>query len=119
VGANLQWFSVYKYEGHDKTFIVPPTYVGLSYCNFIHFLASVLYLVRAKMAEDKRSADAALAGFCEAMEKTNVEKITDEILAGLSEDSEDNEDFDIDSGNDDAEDRPWRPMWGTDIPRVH
>jgi hypothetical protein len=71
------------------------------------------------MAEGKRSEDATLVGFYEAMEKimmmskilekTNVEKITDEILAGLSEDFGDNEDFDIDSGNDDAEDRPWRP----------
>ena len=61
------------------------------------------------MAEYKRSGDAALAGFYEDMEKTNVEKITDEILARLSEDSGDSEDFDVDSGNDDAEDRPWRP----------
>jgi hypothetical protein len=42
------------------------------------------------------------------MERTNVEKITDEILAGLSEDSSDSEDFDIESDNDDAEDRSWR-----------
>ena len=61
------------------------------------------------MAEDKRSEDPALAGFYEAMERTNVEKITDEILAGLSEDSGDSEDFDVGSDNDDAEDRPWRP----------
>jgi hypothetical protein len=38
------------------------------------------------MAEDKRSEDPTLAGFCKAIEKTNVEQITDEILAGLSED---------------------------------
>jgi hypothetical protein len=56
------------------------------------------------MAKDKRSEDPALAGFYEAMEKSNVEKITDEILAGLSEDSEDGEDFDVDSGTNDAED---------------
>jgi hypothetical protein len=37
-----------------------------------------------------------------------LKKITDEILAGLSEDSDDNEDFDIESDNDDAEDRPRR-----------
>jgi hypothetical protein len=42
------------------------------------------------------------------MEKTNVQKITDEILAGLFEDFRDNEDFDVDSGNDDAKYRPWR-----------
>jgi hypothetical protein len=61
------------------------------------------------MAEDKGSEDPALARVYEAMERTNVEKITDKILAGLSEDSGDNEDFDIESDNDDAEDRPWRP----------
>jgi hypothetical protein len=61
------------------------------------------------MAEDKRSEDPTLAGFYEAMEWTNVEKITDEILAGLSGDSSDSEDFDIESDNDDAEDQPWRP----------
>jgi hypothetical protein len=53
--------------------------------------------------------DPALAGFYEAMEKTNTEKITNEILAGLSEDSDDSDDFDVESGNEDAEDRPWRP----------
>jgi hypothetical protein len=61
------------------------------------------------MAKDKRSEDVALAEFYEAMVKTNVEKINNEILARLSEDSGDNGDFDVDSGNDDAEDWPWRP----------
>jgi hypothetical protein len=61
------------------------------------------------MAEDKRSEDPALARFYESIERTNVEKITDEILPRLSGDSSDSEDFDIESDNDDAEDRPWRP----------
>jgi hypothetical protein len=38
------------------------------------------------MAKDKRIEIPALAGFYEAMERTNVEKITDEILVGLSGD---------------------------------
>jgi hypothetical protein len=38
-----------------------------------------------------------------------LKKITNEILAGLSEDSEDNEDFNVDSGVGDAEDRSWWP----------
>jgi hypothetical protein len=63
------------------------------------------------MAEDKRSEDPTLAGFYEDMERTNTEKITIEILAGLSEDSEGSDDFDVDSGADDAEDRPWRPSY--------
>jgi hypothetical protein len=37
------------------------------------------------MAEEKKIADPALARFYEAMEKTNTEKITNEMLAGLSE----------------------------------
>jgi hypothetical protein len=61
------------------------------------------------MAEEKKIADPALAGFYEAMEKTNIEKITNEMLAGLSEDSGDCESFDLESGNKGAEDRPWRP----------
>jgi hypothetical protein len=61
------------------------------------------------MVEDKRSEDPALAGFYEAMERTNVVNITDEILAGLSGNSSDSEDFDIESDNDDVKDRPWRP----------
>jgi hypothetical protein len=48
-------------------------------------------------------------GFYEAMEKTNTEKITNEILAGLSEDSDDSENLDVESWNEDAEDRPWQP----------
>jgi hypothetical protein len=61
------------------------------------------------MAEEKKITDPALAGFYEVMEKTNTEKITNEMLAGLSENSSDSESFDIESGNEDVEDRPWRP----------
>jgi hypothetical protein len=58
------------------------------------------------MADEKKVDDPALAGFYEAMEKTNIEKITNEILVDLSEDSNDSETFDVESGNEDAEDRP-------------
>jgi hypothetical protein len=58
------------------------------------------------MAKDKKSTDPTLAGFYEAMERTNVEKITNEILAGLSSDSSDSESFDIEGENENAEDRP-------------
>jgi hypothetical protein len=61
------------------------------------------------MTEEKKIIDPALAGFYDAMEKTNTEKITNEMLAGLSENSSDSESFDVESGNEDAEDRPWRP----------
>jgi hypothetical protein len=62
-----------------------------------------------EMAEDKKSVDPTLAGFYEAMERTNIEKITNEMLAGLSGDSSDSESFDVASENKDAEDWPWRP----------
>jgi hypothetical protein len=43
------------------------------------------------------------------MSKTNTEKITKEILEGLSEDTDDSDSYDVDSGDEDSEDRPWRP----------
>jgi hypothetical protein len=61
------------------------------------------------MAEDKKIIDPTMARFYEAMEKTNAEKITNEMLAGLSGDSSDNDSFDVESGNEDVEDQPWRP----------
>jgi hypothetical protein len=60
------------------------------------------------MAEEKKVVDPALAGFYEAIEKTNTEKITNEMLARLSEDSSDSESFDLESGNEDGEDRLWQ-----------
>jgi hypothetical protein len=62
-------------------------------------------VIITKMAEDKKSVDPTLVGFYEAMERTNVEKITNEILAGLSGDSSDSESFNVESENENAEDR--------------
>jgi hypothetical protein len=61
------------------------------------------------MADEKKIIDPALSGFYEAMEKTNAEKIAHEMLAGIFEGSNDSESFDVESGNEEAEDRPWRP----------
>jgi hypothetical protein len=61
------------------------------------------------ITEEKKVVDPALARFYEATKKTNIEKITNEMLAGLSKDSSDSESFDLESGNEDVEDRPWRP----------
>jgi hypothetical protein len=61
------------------------------------------------MADEMKNIDPALAGFYEAMEKTNMEKITNEMLARISENSSDSESFDVESGNEDVEDQPWRP----------
>jgi hypothetical protein len=43
------------------------------------------------------------------MAKTNTEKITRETLEGLSEDTGDSDSYDVESGGEDSEDRPWRP----------
>jgi hypothetical protein len=48
-------------------------------------------------------------GFLESIAKTNTEKITREILEGLSEDTGDSDSYDVESGGEDSEDRPWRP----------
>jgi hypothetical protein len=48
-------------------------------------------------------------GFLESIAKTNTEKITKEILEGLSEDTGDSDNYDVESGGEDFEDRPWRP----------
>jgi hypothetical protein len=61
------------------------------------------------MAGEKKTDDPALSGFYKAMEETNAEKIARETLAGISESSSENDDFDIESQNEGAEDRPWRP----------
>jgi hypothetical protein len=62
-----------------------------------------------KLFEEKKAADRFATGFIESMAKTNTEKITKEILEGLSEDSDDNDSYDVESGGEDSEDRLWRP----------
>jgi hypothetical protein len=61
-----------------------------------------------KFFEKKKAANPYIAGFIESMEKSNTEKITKEILEGLSEDIGDSDDYDAESGGEDSEDRPWR-----------
>jgi hypothetical protein len=62
-----------------------------------------------KLYEEKKVADPFLTGFYESMAKTNTENITNEIMADLSEDSDDNDDYDVESGDEDSKDRPWQP----------
>jgi hypothetical protein len=52
-----------------------------------------------------------LLDFIESMAKTNTEKITKEILEGLSEDIGDSDSYDVESGDEDSEDRPWQPSY--------
>jgi hypothetical protein len=62
-----------------------------------------------KLYKEKKVADPFIAGFYESMAETNTEKITKEIMEGLSEDSDDSDSYDVESGDEDSEDRPWRP----------
>jgi hypothetical protein len=64
---------------------------------------------KTKLFEEKKAADPFIVGFIESMSKTNTEKITKEILEGLSEDTDDSDSYDVESGDEDSEDRPWRP----------
>jgi hypothetical protein len=57
-----------------------------------------------KMSDERKVVDPFLAGFYESMAKTNIEKITKEIMADLSEDSNDSDDYDVESGDEDSED---------------
>jgi hypothetical protein len=59
-----------------------------------------------KLYEEKKATDPFIAGFYESMAKTNTEKITKEILEGLSKDSDDSDSYDVESGDEDSEDRP-------------
>jgi hypothetical protein len=88
--------------------------------SFLSFEASAIensFLAFPKMSEDKKAAaemklslsEEKNLGFLIAMSKTNTEKITKEILEGLSEDTDDSDSYDVDSDGEDSEDRPWRP----------
>jgi hypothetical protein len=67
------------------------------------------------MTQDKKSCcrdEAELSeeknlGFLELIAKTNIEKITREILEGLSKDTGESDSYDVESGGEDSEDRPW------------
>jgi hypothetical protein len=62
-----------------------------------------------KLFEEKKAANPYIVGFIESMAKSNTDKITKEILEGLSEDTGDSDDYDAESEGEDSEDRPWRP----------
>ena len=59
-----------------------------------------------KLYEEKKVADPLIAGFYESMAKRIQRKL---IMEGLSEDSDDSDSYDVESGDEDSEDRPWRP----------
>jgi hypothetical protein len=59
-----------------------------------------------KLYEEKKVMDPFLAWFYESMAKTNIEKITKEIMVDLSKDSDDSDDYDVETMDEDSEDRP-------------
>jgi hypothetical protein len=66
-------------------------------------------VAETKLSEEEKLLEEKTAGFVESIAKTNTEKITKEILEGLSEDTDDSDSYDVESGGEDSEDRPWRP----------
>jgi hypothetical protein len=62
-----------------------------------------------KLTEEEKLLEEKTAEFIESIAKTNTEKITKEILEGLSEDTDDRDSYDVENGGEDFEDRPWRP----------
>jgi hypothetical protein len=66
-------------------------------------------VVETKLTEEEKLLEEKTAGYIESIAKTNTEKITKEILEGLSEDTDDSDSYDAESGGEDSEDRPWRP----------
>jgi hypothetical protein len=66
-------------------------------------------VAEAKLTEEEKVLEEKTAAFVESIAKTNTEKITREILKGLSEHIDDSNSYDVESGGKDSEDRPWRP----------
>jgi hypothetical protein len=66
-------------------------------------------VAETKLTEKEKLLEEKNVGFVESIAKTNTEKITKEILEGLSKDTGDSDSYDVESGGEDSEDRPWRP----------
>jgi hypothetical protein len=66
-------------------------------------------VAETKLTKEEKLLEEKTAGFVESIAKTNTEKITKEILEGLSEDTDDSDNYDVESGGEDSKDRPWRP----------
>jgi hypothetical protein len=66
-------------------------------------------VAETKLTEEEKLLEEKTAGFIESIAKTNIEKITKEILEGLYEDTDDNDSYDAERGGEDSKDRPWRP----------
>jgi hypothetical protein len=62
-----------------------------------------------KLSKEEKLLEEKIAGFIESIAKTNIANITKEILEGLSEDTDDSDSYDAESGGEDSKGRPWRP----------
>jgi hypothetical protein len=89
----------------------------LGFFRLLSFGSGSIFSAFAKMSEDKKTvvesklslSEEMHLGFLQSIAKTNTEKITRETLEGLSEDTGDSDSYDVESGGEDSEDRPWRP----------
>ena len=63
-------------------------------------------VAETKLTEEEKLLEEKTARFVESIAKTNTEKITMEILEGLSEDTGESDSYDADSEGEDSEDRP-------------
>jgi hypothetical protein len=87
------------------------------FSEFLSFVFESTFLAFSKMSEDKKVvvesklslSEEMNLSFLESIAKTNTEKITKEILEGLSEDTGESDSYNVESGGEDFEDRPWRP----------
>jgi hypothetical protein len=59
-------------------------------------------IAETKLSEEEKLLEEKTAGFIESIAKTNTEKITKEILEGLSEDTDDSDSYDALSGGEDS-----------------
>jgi hypothetical protein len=55
-----------------------------------------------KLSEEEKLLEEKTARFVESIAKTNTEKITKEILEGLSEDTDDSDSYDVESGGEEV-----------------
>jgi hypothetical protein len=66
-------------------------------------------VAETKLTEEEKLLEEKTTVFVESIAKMNTEKITKEILEGLCKDTDDSDSYDVESGGEDSEDRPWRP----------
>ena len=55
-------------------------------------------VAETKLSEEEKLLEEKTAGFIESIAKTNTKRITKEILEGLSEDTDDSDSYDAESG---------------------